>query len=145
MVLITLNMYHKMLPVLALRQPWSTLCTLPSTALPMLQILQLSQHDKAITIYYHPNSFSSTQSIRSNLANCWRFTVALDTPEVRILKPFPPPFPRPSGYPYCMHVSVMFEALVMRERRHHSISRLLLVALKHEAPSVIPNQKACLS
>lgn len=52
------------------------------TALPVLQILQLSQHDKAITIYYHPNSFSSTQSIRSNLANCWRFTVALDTPEV---------------------------------------------------------------
>ena len=47
-----------------------------------LQILQLSQHDKAITIYYHPNSFSSTQSIRSNLANCWRFTVALETPEV---------------------------------------------------------------
>ena len=49
----------------------------------VLQILQLSQHDKAITIYYHPNSFSSTQSIRSNLANCWRFTVALETPEVR--------------------------------------------------------------
>ena len=49
----------------------------------LLQILQLSQHDKAITVYYHPNSFSSTQSIRSNLASCWRFTVALDTPEVR--------------------------------------------------------------
>ena len=48
----------------------------------LLQVLQLSQHDKAITIYYHPNSFSSTQSIRSNLASCWRFTVALDTPEV---------------------------------------------------------------
>ena len=49
----------------------------------LLQILQLSQHDRAITVYYHPNSFSSTQSIRSNLASCWRFTVALDTPEVR--------------------------------------------------------------
>lgn len=58
-------------------------CTVFVTPLYMLQILQLSQHDKAITIYYHPNSFSSTQSIRSNLANCWRFTVALDTPEVR--------------------------------------------------------------
>ncbi|KAL3159567.1 hypothetical protein ABBQ38_009981 [Trebouxia sp. C0009 RCD-2024] len=52
-----------------------------SVGVAFAQILQLSQHDKAITIYYHPNSFSSTQSIRSNLANCWRFTVALDTPE----------------------------------------------------------------
>ena len=48
----------------------------------VVQILQLSQHDNAITIYYHPNSFSSTQSIRSNLASCWRFTVALDSAEV---------------------------------------------------------------
>lgn len=49
----------------------------------LVQILQLSQRDTAISVYYHPNSFSSTQSIRSTLANCWRFTVALDTPEVR--------------------------------------------------------------
>ena len=55
------------------------------TVLCLLQILELSQHDKAITIYYHPNSFGSTQSIRSSLANCWRFTVALDTPEVRYI------------------------------------------------------------
>ncbi|KAL0052681.1 hypothetical protein WJX82_005986 [Trebouxia sp. C0006] len=52
-----------------------------SVGVAFAQILQLSQHDKAITVYYHPNSFSSTQSIRSNLASCWRFTVALDTPE----------------------------------------------------------------
>ncbi|DBA82715.1 TPA: hypothetical protein ACH3X1_006948 [Trebouxia sp. C0004] len=52
-----------------------------SVGVAFAQILQLSQHDRAITVYYHPNSFSSTQSIRSNLASCWRFTVALDTPE----------------------------------------------------------------
>ena len=49
----------------------------------VLQVLKLKSNGTDITVYYHPNTMKATKLSKNNLATALRFTICLETEEVR--------------------------------------------------------------
>ena len=52
---------------------------IPST----LQVLKIRSKGNSVTVFYHPNSMKATKLSKTNLGTAMRFTLCLDSPEVK--------------------------------------------------------------